>query len=146
MKIFLILWREVCEPQRLFQCANCKQRFSSCISPRISDDSSPIHSDSLHTCLIKQLKQLNSVEILIYFIFNMIQCRYRSTWLARWKVDRSTPQSDRTLSVDWPLFQALVTKLDLLQINALFHEVLTQWKIYIINENIIINDNIVITQ
>ena len=29
-------------------CANCKQRFT-CISPRISDQSSTIHSDSLHS-------------------------------------------------------------------------------------------------
>ena len=49
---------------------------------------------------------LNSIEILIYFIFNTIECD-RSTWLARWKVDRSTPQSVWTLSVDQPLFQAL---------------------------------------
>ena len=31
-----------------------------------------------------------------------------STWLARQKVDRSTLQSVQTLSIDWPLFQALV--------------------------------------
>ena len=39
------------------------------------------------------------MEILIDFIFNTIECD-RTTWLARWKVDRSTPQSVRTLSVD----------------------------------------------
>ena len=34
-----------------------------------------------------------------FFIFNTIECDW-TTWLARWKVDRSTPQSVRTLSVD----------------------------------------------
>ena len=56
-----------------------------------------IHSDLL------QLKQLNSMEILIYFIFKTIKCD-RSTWPARRKVDRSTRKSVRTLSVDRPLF------------------------------------------
>ena len=56
-----------------------------------------IHSDLL---------QLNSMEILIYFIFKTIKCD-RSTWPARRKVDRSTPKSVRTLSVDRPLFRAL---------------------------------------
>ena len=60
-----------------------------------------IHSDLL------QVKQLNSMEISIYFIFKTIKCD-RSTWPARWKVDRSTPKSVRTLSVDRPLFRALV--------------------------------------
>ena len=70
--------------------------------------------------------------ILIYIIFNAIQCRYRSTWPARQKVDRSTPQSVWTLSVDWSLFWALVTKLNYFTANALFLEVhLTQCKIYI---------------
>ena len=59
-----------------------------------------IHSDLL------QLKQLISMEILIYFIFKTIKCD-RSTWPARRKVDRSTPKSVRTLSVDRPLFRAL---------------------------------------
>ena len=53
-----------------------------------------------------QLKQLNGMEILIYFIFKTIKCD-RSTWPARRKVDRSTPKSVRTLSVDRPLFRAL---------------------------------------
>ena len=60
-----------------------------------------IHSDLL------QLKQLNSMEILIYFILKTIKCD-RSTWPARRKVDRSTPKSVRTLSVDRPWFRALV--------------------------------------
>ena len=64
-----------------------------------------IHSDLL------QLKQLNSMEISIYFIFKTIKCD-RSTWPARRKVDRSTPNSVRTLSVDRPLFRALPTITD----------------------------------
>ena len=73
---------------------------SGCISPRISDQSSALHSNLLHTD--NKLKQLNSMEILIYFIFNTIKFD-RSQWLARRKVDWSTPQSVRTLSVDRPL-------------------------------------------
>ena len=46
---------------------------SSCISPRISDQSSALHSNSLHTDNKVKLKQLNSMEILIYFIFSMIK-------------------------------------------------------------------------
>ena len=60
---------------------------------------------TLHTELL-QLEQLNSREILIYFIFKTIKCD-RSSWPERWKVDRSTPKSVRTLSVDRPLFWAL---------------------------------------
>ena len=48
VKIFLILWLEVREARCLFQCVNSKQRFSR-ILPRISDQSSAMHSDSLHT-------------------------------------------------------------------------------------------------
>ena len=47
--------------------------------------------------------------ILIYFIFNMIECD-RSKWLARRKVDRSTPQMQSvwTLFVDQPLYRVLL--------------------------------------
>ena len=37
--------------------------------------------------------------ISIYYIFNMIECD-RSKWLARWKVDQSTPQMQSV----WTLF------------------------------------------
>ena len=60
---------------------------------------------TIHIDLL-QLKQLNSMEILLYFVFKTIKCD-RSTWLARRKVDQSTPKSVRTLSVDRPLFRAL---------------------------------------
>lgn len=53
-----------------------------------------------------QMKQLNSMETLFFFIFNMIICD-SATWLARQKVDQSNPQSVWALSVDLPLFQAL---------------------------------------
>ena len=77
---------------------------SSCLSPRISDQSSAIHSSSLHT----DNKLLKNIEILIYFIFNMIEWD-QSTWLTRRKVDRSIPQSVQTLTIDQPLFWALAT-------------------------------------
>ena len=44
----------------------------SCISPRISDQSSATHSDSLHTCTDNTLKQLNSMEILIIIQYNQM--------------------------------------------------------------------------
>lgn len=47
------------------------------------------------------------MEILVYFIFNTIKWD-RSTWPARRKVDRSPSQSAWKLSVNQPLFQALV--------------------------------------
>ena len=72
---------------------------SSCITPRISDLSSAIQSSSLHT----DNKLLNSIEILFFLIFNKIECD-QSTCPERHKVDRSTPQSVRALSVDRPLF------------------------------------------
>ena len=52
---------------------------------------------------------LNSKEILIYFNFNMIECD-RSKWLAKRKVDRSTPQMQSvwTLFVDQPLYRVLL--------------------------------------
>ena len=58
-----------------------------------------IHSDLL------QLKQLHSKEILIYSFSK--QSNDGSTWPARWKADRSTSKSVRTLSVDRLLFWAL---------------------------------------
>ena len=70
---------------------------SSCISPRISDQSSALHSNSLHTD--NKLKQVNSIEIFIYFIFKMIKFDC-STWPAWQKVDWSTPQSVWTLYID----------------------------------------------
>ena len=47
--------------------------------------------------------------ILIYFIFNMIECD-RSKWLARRKVDQSTPQMQSiwTLLIDKLLYRALL--------------------------------------
>ena len=47
--------------------------------------------------------------ILIYYIFNMIECD-RSKWLARWKVDQSTPQMQSiwTLFIDKLLYRALL--------------------------------------
>ena len=47
--------------------------------------------------------------ILIYFIFNMTECD-RSKWLAKRKVDQSTPQmqSAWTLFVDQPLYRVLL--------------------------------------
>lgn len=59
-----------------------------------------------HYIVWYQMKQLNSMETLFFFIFNMIKCD-SATWLARQKVDQSNPQSVWALSVDLPLFQAL---------------------------------------
>ena len=88
----------------MFQCLNCKQQFLLQFHPgfQIKVPQMTIHSDLLHV----QLKQLNSMEIFLYFIFKTIKCD-RSTWLAGWKVDQSPPKSVRTLSVDRPLFRAL---------------------------------------
>ena len=58
-----------------------------------------------HYIVWYQMKQLNSMETLFFFIFNMIKCD-SATWLARQKVDQSNPQSVWALSVDLPLFQA----------------------------------------
>ena len=55
-----------------------------------------MHSHSLHLITIETTD----------FIFNTIDWD-QSTWPARRKVDWSTPQSVRTLSVDRPLFRAL---------------------------------------
>ena len=87
---------EVHEPNVCFN-VQIVNNSSSCFSPRISDQSSSLHSNLLHTD--NKLKQLNSMEILIYFIFNTIKFD-RSPWLARRKVDWSTPKSGWTLSVD----------------------------------------------
>ena len=72
----------------------------SCCIFQIKVPQMTIHSDLL------QLKQLNSMEMLLYFIFKTIKCD-RSTWPARQKVDESTPKSVWTLSIDRPLFRAL---------------------------------------
>ena len=93
--MFSILWLEVHEPWCLFQ-VQIVNNGSSCISPWISDQSSAIHSDSLHPD-----NNWNN--------WTARSDNYdRSTWPARQKVDWSTLQSVQTLSVDRPLFWALV--------------------------------------
>ena len=72
-----------------------------------------------------QLKQLNSMEILIYFIFYTIGWVW-STWQARRKVDRSTPAAVRTLSVNHLLFY-LLSKLFLKIYNELFSKLRMFW-------------------
>ena len=81
---------------------------SSCISPKISDQSSEIHSASLHT-------QITNEQ---HGNFDLFHFQYDRMWSVnmtgetKCDVDQSTPQSVQTLSVDRPLFRALFRKIE----------------------------------
>ena len=102
MKIFLILWLEVRELRCLFQCVNWKQRFQLDFT---QDFRSKFRNTQRLATYWQQRKQLNSMEILIYFIVNTVECD-RSTWLARRKVDRSSLLNETVGKLSEPCIKA----------------------------------------
>ena len=110
-EIFLIFWAKVRESRCLLWCANCIVNGSSCISPRISDQSSTIHSDSLNNLnyLWNNWKSWTAGDLSLFnFHYDWIRLVNMTGKTKVWPVKSPCNESGQ-LSVDRPfIFRALI--------------------------------------